>query len=332
MAATIKDIAQKTGLGLATISSYLNGGSVREKNRLKIEAAIAELDFAVNEMARGLKTNRSKNIGVIIPELDNTFCARIISEVTDNLRTHGYATMICDCRTDEKREADVIEFLLQRRVDGIIIMPTEKTGKLLKQVLAAGKPVVVIDRRLEHIPCAQVLVDNQGAAYDAVLRFIQSGHKNIGMIGGPTDIYTAQERYKGYQKALAKYKYSFDKKYFACGDYTITGGARAMKELLQNNADLDAVFVANYEMTVGAMIELNEQEIKIPEQLSLIGFDNLEFAKASNPSLSVVIQPLKEIAEEVSRILLSYLEHAGEQTCETVILPTYLKEGRSIRK
>ena len=115
MGATMKDIARVTGLGLATISSYLNGGNVREKNRIKIEAAIDELDFEVNEVARGLKTNRTKTIGIIIPELNNIFCAEIITEVEDVLRNHGYATMICDCRTDAAREAEAVEFLFRRR-------------------------------------------------------------------------------------------------------------------------------------------------------------------------------------------------------------------------
>ena len=110
MAATIKDIAKKPGLGLATISSYLNGGNVREKNRLKIEEAIEELHYEVNEVARGLKTNRTKLIGILIPELNNIFCAEIITEVEDILRSHGYATMVCDCRTDANREIEAVEF------------------------------------------------------------------------------------------------------------------------------------------------------------------------------------------------------------------------------
>ena len=111
MAATIKDIAKKTGLGLATISSYLNGGNVREKNRILIEEAIEELHFEVNEIARGLKTNRTRLIGIIIPELNNPFFAEVVAEMEDILRNHRHATMICDCRTDEKREAEAIEFL-----------------------------------------------------------------------------------------------------------------------------------------------------------------------------------------------------------------------------
>ena len=118
MAATMKDIARRTGLGLATISSYFNGGNVREKNRKKIEEAIEELHYEVNEVARNLKTNATKTIGVVIPELNNTFCAEIISGMEDILRNHGYATMICDCRTDRKLEQEAVDFLLRKRVDG----------------------------------------------------------------------------------------------------------------------------------------------------------------------------------------------------------------------
>lgn len=114
MAATMKDIARRTGLGLATISSYFNGGNVREKNRIKIEEAIEELHYEVNEVARGLKTNATKTIGVVIPELNNIFCAEIITGMEDILRSHGYATIVCDCRTDKKLEREAVEFLIRR--------------------------------------------------------------------------------------------------------------------------------------------------------------------------------------------------------------------------
>lgn len=110
MAATMKDIARRTGLGLATISSYFNGGNVREKNRIKIEEAIQELHYEVNEVARGLKTNATKTIGVVIPELNNTFCAEIITGMEDVLRSHGYATIVCDCRTDKRLEREQWSF------------------------------------------------------------------------------------------------------------------------------------------------------------------------------------------------------------------------------
>lgn len=161
MAATMKDIARRTGLGLATISSYFNGGNVREKNRIKIEEAIEELHYEVNEVARGLKTNATRTIGVVIPELNNTFCAEIITGMEDVLRSHGYATIVCDCRTDKKLEREAVEFLTRRRVDGIINMPVDEEGNHLKRFQKTGKPIVLIDRKIQGINCDSVLVDNK---------------------------------------------------------------------------------------------------------------------------------------------------------------------------
>ncbi len=331
MAATIKDIAKETGLGLATISSYLNGGNVREKNRVKIEQAIEKLDFEVNEVARGLKTNRTRMIGVIIPELNNIFFAEIITELEDILRGQGYAVMICDCRTDEKREEEAVEFLKHRRVDGMILIPTGKSGACLKDIMKAGKPIVMIDRRIRHVHCDAVLVDNQGAARDAVQRLLQAGHRRIGMIAGAKEVYTAEERFQGYIQALEEAKIPVEDSLIVRGDYTIRGGSRGIKELSERNPDMTAVFISNYEMTLGAMIELNELGIQIPEEMSVIGFDNIEFAKACIPKLSIVTQPTKELGRCAAELMLKRLgEENGQAEFETVRLSTSFVEGKSV--
>lgn len=340
MAATIKDIAKATGLGLATISSYLNGGNVREKNRILIEQAIEELHFEVNEVARGLKTNRTKVIGIIIPELNNIFCAEIITEVEDVLRKHGYAAMICDCRTDEKREAEAVEFLYHRRVDGLLIMPCGQADAGLKRFLRAGKPVVMIDRKPEETAGDCVLVDNEGAAKGAVKRLIEAGHRRIGMLAGPEDIYTARERLRGYKLALEEAGIQPEPSLTKRGNYTIRGGSQAMRQLVKGNPDMTAVFVSNYEMTMGAIIEANELGVRIPEQLSIIGFDNIEFARASTPRLSIVAQPTREIGRKAAELMLRRLEEpgqkaggsgAGVQEYETIRLKTNFVEGNSVK-
>ena len=332
MAATMKDIARQTGLGLATISSYFNGGNVREKNRIKIEAAIEELHYEVNEVARGLKTNATRTIGVVIPELNNTFCAEIITGMEDVLRSHGYATIVCDCRTDRKLEQEAVEFLIRRRVDGIINMPVDEEGKHLRKFQKTGKPIVLIDRRIQGISCDSVLVDNRKAAEDAVQCFIKNGHRNIGIIGGPEGIFTAQERLAGYSKALKEAGIPIRGSLIFHGDYTIQGGVRGLEELVRSNPDMTAVFVTNYEMTMGAMIGVNELGIKIPEQLSMIGFDNLQFARACNPKLTIVSQPTDGIAREVARIMLEHLENGKKESEEffTEKLQTEIIEGKSV--
>ena len=333
MAATMKDIARRTGLGLATISSYFNGGNVREKNRIKIEEAIEELHYEVNEVARGLKTNATRTIGVVIPELNNTFCAEIITGMEDVLRSHGYATIVCDCRTDKKLEREAVEFLIRRRVDGIINMPVDEEGNHLKRFQKTGKPIVLIDRKLQGINCDSVLVDNKKAAEDAVRYFIERGHQNIGIIGGPEEIFTAQERMAGYYKALESAGIPVSESLIWHGDYTIQGGVRGLEELVQNNPEMTAVFVTNYEMTMGAMIGVNELGIRIPEQLSMIGFDNLQFARACNPKLTIVAQPTDGIAKEVAKVMLDRLENTGEASGELFSekLETEIIAGKSVR-
>lgn len=332
MAATIKDIAKATGLGLATISSYLNGGNVREKNRIRIEQAIEELHFEVNEVARGLKTNRTKVVGILIPELNNIFCAEIITEVEEVLRKHGYATMICDCRTDEQREEEAVDFLLHRRVDGLLIIPSGKKGDYLQRFLRAKKPVVLIDRKMKSVDCDCVLVDNKGAVQTAVKRFIEAGHRKIGIVAGPEDMYTAEERFRGYVLALQEAQIPVEDSLIVRGDYTISGGMQAIKELMRRNPEMSAVLISNYEMTLGSVIQLNELGIRIPQELSLIGFDNVEFARASIPRLSIVTQPTKEIGRKAAEMLLQRLQEDPEVTEKSreICLPTGFVEGASV--
>ena len=324
MGATMKDLAKETGLGLATISSYFNGGNVREKNRVKIEKAIKNLHYEVNEVARSFKTNTTRTIGVVIPELNNTFCAQIITELEDVLRSHGYATIVCDCRTDETLEKEAAEFLQRRRVDGIISMPVSTNSRHLDSFSRTGKPIVLIDRMIQGLPCDCVLTDNRRAAHDAVRLLTGHGHKRIGLVGGPGSVYTALERLQGYLDALKEAGIQPDERLIYNGDYTIRGGSEGVRRLMQDNPDMTAVFVTNYEMTMGAVITLNEEGVRIPEQISLIGFDNPEFARACNPSLTIVTQPVREIGQEAAAIMLERL--AEEQQTEKK------PEERSIRR
>lgn len=335
MAATIKDIAKHTGLGLATISSYLNGGNVREENRKKIEAAIKELNFEVNEVARGLKTNKTKTIGVVIPELNNNFCAEIITVMEDILRNYGYATIVCDCRTDKELEKKAVEFLYRKRVDGIINMPVNPDGSHLKNFLYSKKPIILIDRKINGFDCDYVLVDNLDAVKKAVQLLITNGHVKIGIIGGPEGVYTAEERMLGYKLALMEAGIVPEESLIEHGDYTINGGVHCIKELIRNNKDMSAVIVTNYEMTLGAVIGINEMGIKIPDELSLLGFDNIEFARACNPRLTIVTQPIKEIGSKIAEQILKRLTNNGdtaETEYEIIKLQTEIIEGNSIRK
>ena len=179
ISATIKDVAKHTSLSIATISKYINGGNVLEENKIKIREAIEMLDYKVNVMARGLKTNKTMTIGILIPSFVNVFCMEIISNVENVLLKYGYGALICDYREDTKIEKLKLEFLINKSVDGLIIMPSGEDEEIIKEFTQQDIPVVIIDRALKQLSCDTVLIDNISASYDAVEQLITRGHSGV---------------------------------------------------------------------------------------------------------------------------------------------------------
>ncbi len=305
---TIKDVAKLAGVSTATISKYINGKSVKEKNRVRIEEAIKTLDFKANSLARGLKTNKTLTIGVLIPSLENIFATSIVSHIERILLQSGYSTIICDYNQDMRLENDKFDFLMSKYVDGIIIMPLGITEDRIQNAVEKEIPIVSIDRPIQNKECDVVLVDNMNASYNAVEQFITRGHKEIGIICGPEHIYTAQERLKGYMRVHEDYEMRVNTENIKFGDYEVQSGYDLMMEFLKTEAVIDAVYVTNYEMTIGAVMALNEMNIKIPDELSFIGFDNQQLAKVIKPNLTIVVQPIKQIGECAAEIILKRLK------------------------
>jgi LacI family transcriptional regulator len=334
MAATMKDIARLTGLGLATISKYMNGGTVRPKNKKSIEDAVKELHFIPNEFARSLKTSLSRTVGVVIPELGNQFITSIIITMEDMLRKHDYAVIVCDCRTDSKRESEAVSFLVHKRVDGLINMPTDQSGEHLKPALEAGIPIVLVDRMLKPMNglVSAVVVDNVDAAEKATHYLMEAGHKDIGLILGNQSIFTSQKRCEGYLNAYTEFSIPPRDELIRFSDYTMEGGYAAMKQLLALPKRPTAVFVTNFEMTLGAMIALNEAHLKVPDDISFIGFDKLDLFGAIFPNLTLVKQPQYAIGECVATQLLRLLaDPRAERQHQTITLATQLHVGGSTR-
>lgn len=334
MAATMNDIARITGLGLATISKYLNGGNVLPRNKALIDAAVKELNFTVNTFARGLKTSRSHTIGVVIPELNFAFFTSIITYVTDALRKRGYAVLVCDCRTDEKLEKEMVDFLVDKRVDGILNIPTNRRGEHLRSPLDRKVPIVLVDRMIPQLAgqVSAVLVDNADASRRATALLLDEGHRNIGIILGPEGLYTTVQRHAGYLDAHAQRDLSVWEPGTVYSDYTMEGGYAAMKKLLSAPHLPTAVFVTNFEMTLGAAIALSEMHIRIPEDLSFLSFDKPDLLNAFIPTVTSIQQPLRAIGESAANLLLNMLQMDKEPIQHQVaILSTQLQPGTSVK-
>lgn len=328
MAATIKDIVRETGLAPSTISAYLNGATVRPNNKIRIEEAIKKLGYVRNEYARGLKLHKSSTIGVLIPELSNTFGTTIIGAMGDALREQGYSIIVCDTRS-KGSQAESVQLMLSKMVDGLVVlMPTSHDGSFLDVAVNAGVPVVVVDRLIDRSDVVQIIINNREISKQAVQKMVAAGHQNIGIITGDQDIYTAYERHGGYRDALEGAG-CYREEYVYNGGLTVETAYVQMKRLAAEHPEITALFVTNYEMTVGAIIAIHEMGKQIGKDFSFVGFDNMDLSRVVSPRLATINQPMQEMGKIAANMLLRAIE---QQTtvASVVTLQAQFEPGESI--
>ncbi|HZJ82608.1 MAG TPA: LacI family DNA-binding transcriptional regulator [Clostridia bacterium] len=335
---TIIDVAKRAGVSKSTISRYLNGEQIRKENKIKIEKAIEEMNYHINPIARGLKTSKTYTIGVIITNITDLFVTYIIQACEQILNDEGYSIILCDSRENLEVEKDRLLFLCNKRVDGIIIQPSSDEGNHIQEVIKSGIPVVLIDRMIQGLFCDCIVVDNFGGAYGGVESLIKKGHKDIAIIKGPDTIYTARERFKGYKKALRDYGIKENKRYIVNGDFVKEGGRKAFIKIMNIENDRPtAIFISNYFMTIGIIEMILGGSYSIPEDISIIAFDNvkgsntMDLSAITKPRLSTVYQPIGEIGKKAGELIISRVEYGeGDYVPKIITLPTSLNLTDSI--
>ena len=323
----ISEVARLAGVSTATVSNHLNGVRVREDNAKAIDAAVRELNYHPNDFARGLRTNKSMTVGVILPELDNLFFTSIISSVDEVLDAAGYSTLVCICHSDTEREGRKLDFLRRKKIDGLIAVPCSAASDFVRDL--DGLPVVLIDRMSAIGSCCCVMSDNVSAAYGAAESLISAGHKKIGLLLGPDSNYTPIERRSGFLAACVAHNVEPRGEYIRSGSYHIESGYRMTRELLELPEPLTAIFATNKELTIGALNALSELGLTPGRDLAFIGFDGELVARAVNQPLTVVVQRVDEIGRAAADTLLSLI--SGEIMQNKVIrIPTELRLGESV--
>ena len=330
--ATIKDISKYTGLALSTVSKYLNNGVVREKNKRKIEEALRVLDYRPNEAARSLKTNKSMTIGILIPNLRSAFDAAIISMVEEELTRAGYSVIICGYRKDPSLESAKLRFLLNKRVDGLVVIPSGVVHEELRIFQKENRPVVLIDRPLSGMDFDTVMIDNVASSMEAVGAFLSAGHRSIGIITGPEDVYTAKMRLKGYFEAHKRAGVAIDYGLIRYCDWSLESGYSIAKELLLEKHGMTALLVCGDDMGLGALKAIQDESLRIPDDISLACFDLLQVAEILRPRLATVEQPVLDIGRLGARLLLDRLEGGVKDLApQNHILQAFFNKRDSIR-
>jgi LacI family transcriptional regulator len=303
---TIKDVARKTGLSLSTISKYLNGGHVREENRLAIEQAVHELDYSVNYFARSLKANRSKTIGILLPTISSPFFGQVVASMEPVFRAGGYESVVCSYNFQPEAELGKLEFLAHKHVDGLIYVP-ESAGAADIRARVGSTPLLLLDRTVPGMRCDAIVVDNLNAVYMAVEQLISRGHRRIGFIAGPMRISTAMERATGYRRVLEDYGLPIDDSLIRSGDYDVESGYRLFNELLDLPDPPTAICVTSYDMTLGAITAAHERGVALPTDVDFIGYDNINLCRIVTPPLEIIEQPMEQMGREAASRILARL-------------------------
>lgn len=301
---TIKDVAKLADVSVGTVSRYLNGYKIKEENQRKIEEAIERLQFTSNPLARGLRTNKTFTIGVLIPRISDVFCTQVIEGIEEILNPLNYGIVVCSANDSLTQQAEKLTYLKNKCVDGIIMMPVTSAELGADEIGESGIPLVLVDRLVKDCELDAVVCDNVNGAYSAVEMIINKGHQKIGIIAGPQEIYTAQERLTGYLRALNDYNIEVNEQYIVHAEYNKTGGIDAFHQLMSLADRPTAIFSTNYPTTVNAMKVMLEQGLKMGEDISLCGYDQTELFQMFNPPVSVVVQPSREIGIQAAEILL----------------------------
>lgn len=330
---TIKDVSKMTGLSISTISKYINGGNVQAKNRTSIDHAIKALNFKVNHAARSLKTNRTMTVGILLPALDISFFANIVSDIEARLFAAGYNAFTCSYDHDPVQELRKFEFMLEQQVDGIILVAEYIDAQQILAIPAFAErrtPIVLMDRCMPGLVCDQVLVDSQSICRFATEQFILKKHTRIALIMGPTDIPTAVDRQNGYLNALNAHGLAKDASLIKIGDYSINAGYRLFRELMDLKEPPTALLCTNYEMTLGAVTAAFERKFRIPDDVSFIGYDDTQLTQIAKPPITIVLQPTEEIAALTSSLLLKRMRGDHEGFPHTAVLEACLLMHDSI--
>ncbi|WP_404332023.1 LacI family DNA-binding transcriptional regulator [Mesobacillus maritimus] len=307
---TIKDVAKLASVSISTVSRVLNNsGYTSEETKKKVFEAVENLNFRKNIVAAAMINKQTSTFGLIIPDIKNVFYADLTRAVEDAANQHGFNVILCNTDNDLKKEAEYISFLLQKGIDGIIFSTPEIKNRNIKEVIKSRPdlPIVILGSKVVGVQVDEVLVDNFEGAYNATIHLLELGHKKIGFIAGQPDSYATIERQKGYEAALEEYQLSLDLENIMLDEFKVGSGYNKGKEMLLRKNRPTAIFAGNDAIAVGVYKAARELDIQIPEELSIVGFDDSQYAEIVYPSLTTVRTPVLEMGEKAIEmgILLS---------------------------
>ncbi len=333
--ATLKEVAQKAGVSLGMAGRVLgNYGSYSKATQQKVRAAARAVQYSPNAIAKALKTRLTKTAGVLISDITASFWTTMVRGIQDRAARDGYSIIVCNSDEESHSERASLTALVERSIDGLIICPTLGNYPYLRRVSRAGTPLVLVDRKVAGISAPSVRVDNRAAAREAVSYLTGLGHRRIAVIKGIDGVETSDERYEGYAEALAECRMGVQPALVKEGRFSKNRALEATRELLAMKRPPSAIFVCNELMASGCMLALKEAGVAIPQEMSLIVFDDPVWAAYTSPPITGMSQPSYTMGILAFDYLLNLISKPkrNAQRMDDVVLKTTLVIRESCRK
>ena len=329
---SIKDVARLAGVSTATVSRTLaEPEKVSEATRTKVQSAIKRSGYVRNELARSFRMQSTQTILVLVPDIGNPFYSLIIQGLEEVAQKHGYRLLLGDTQNRPERESEYLQSVMQRQVDGVISL-----GHTLPQVLEFkdGKsvPLVMACEYLHDATVSSISIDNVAAAALATRHLLDLGHRRIAFINGPAQTPLSKDRLRGYREALKDAGVAYDKSLVVRGDFSLLSGERAASALLDEKIKFSAVFAANDAMGIGAIKVLRARKLKVPEDISVVGFDDIEFAQYVEPPLTTIHQPRREIGRATMTRMIARLNDGAAPPLQVVLEHELVVRGSTARR
>jgi LacI family transcriptional regulator len=314
---TMRDVARLAGVSTSTVSAVLNASvPVSPARKKRVMEAMAALDYHPDAIARGLKTGKTNAIGVVIPDITNAFYPEVVRGVEDAARRAGYAVLLCDSNENASNEDAHLATLFSRRVDGVLLACCANSTAYATMVRRRF-PMVFVDRIPPAVAEGTVSSDNLQAGYMATRHLLELGHQRIAMLAGNTVLSPHHDRLEGFRKAMQESHLPIRDEYLACGDVQIENGIEATQRLLQLAAPPTAIMVSNNKLLLGVLQSLDENKIPVPQQVSILGFDDFVWNRYFSPSITSIAQSTYEMGRRSFELLLQIMHRKkGERLPE----------------
>ena len=326
---TLQDVANRAGVSPITVSRVVNNtGYVTLEVRERVQAAIAELGYVPNTLARSLRSRQTHTLALILTDITNPFFTTLARGVEDAASDAGFMVIFCNTDERETEEDKYLRMLLQQRVDGILLVPARNAVPSVRLIQKQGTAVVVLDRRVENIPVDVVRCDSREASVQLTQLLLTLGHTEIALLAGPEGVSTSEDRIAGFQYAMSAAGLS-PRSRVRNGEFTQESGYAMARQILAQSSRPTALFAANNFIAIGAYRAIEESGLRVPEDIALVAFDDIPPSLVIAPFLTVASQPAYEMGQKAVQRLLQRLRREGPETCQEILLPTELIVRRS---